>query len=85
MLLTSSASPGNQHRVDVRLLSYCVLLRRRAIFCIHFWRLSKSYSKNLSIRGINVARVMRPTGVALPSFLKARQVLAGLGDAFEVS
>src|SRR2546430_1679645 len=50
---------------------------------MHFWRLSKSDCKNLSIRGINVPRVMRPLGVALPSFLKARQVLAGWGDALK--
>ena len=58
-------------------------MRGRAIFCIHSWRFSKSYSKNLSIRGIVVPRVMRPAGVALPNFLKARQVLAGWGDALK--
>ena len=58
-------------------------MRGRAIFCIHSWRFSKSDSKNLSIRGIVVPRVMRPAGVALPSFLKARQVLAGWGDALK--
>src|SRR5829696_8730523 len=66
-----------------RLLSYRVLLRQRTIFRTHFWKFSKSDSKNLSIRGINVPRVMRPTGVALPNFLKARQVLAGWGDALK--
>ena len=69
MLLTSSASPGNQHRGDVPTSQLPRVIATPSNFP----------HKNLSIRGINFARVMRPTGVALPSFLKARQVLAGLG------
>ena len=56
-------------------------MRGRAIFWIDFSKFSKSYFKNLSITAIVFPRVMRLAGVALPSFLKARQVLAGWGDA----
>ena len=84
MLLTSSASPGNQHRGDVFDFSAtaccCDVEQFSALVLRNFLRAD---SKNLSIRGINVPRVMRPTGVALPSFLKARQVLAGWGDALK--
>ena len=84
MLLTSSASPGNQHRGDVPSSQLPREVATSSNFSAFILGgLLRVTLRTLLLEELPSLALCVPTGVALPNFLKARQVLAGWGDALK--